>query len=689
MDDLDRLAFNEETANLESIEARIDALVEPHKDKIAQLSEELSDWHSYTYDDDHDRKMIKIRALKKSEEEIEALEAFKPEPYFCHLKLVVDDNETRDCYIGEHSHDLRDEKGAIVRSWRGPYREAYANRIKTHFDIEVRGRKRGHDVRLRRKCSIANTELLEVRTELDDAYGVLRGQISDPFLISVLNDKHRNYDLSNIIKTIQEKQNDILDRPLEENFIVQGCAGSGKTMVLLHRLSCLAFDPKNRYLKYVVLTPSDSFNRQIADLCNSLDIASAVQLTVEKYYERLITSLAHRDIAERKSNGLYFVDVPKIALENRAFTPDWGLPSKYLKEIYSDRFYKKVQSAVETMKKKALIRLKPHSVGTALETRGFHLPAADAAAYELYRVLSLAGTRIEREIAAESEQHPVATSSADKAALTRIEEVRSLMDVRNLKQLIEEEIDQIKRKYSVSVKEGNTYRYELYVRCLLCVTYYGQCNDAGSVICIDEAQDLSPSELRLIRTAVGPSAPISLYGDIGQNICHHKGISKWDNVPECVATAHFELNENYRNTLQITEYCNKKLRMNMTPIGLRGPDVACLKLQTCIEKLFDLRNNENKIRCAVIYKYGLVETKKHLKELLGEEGSYDEVDTKKISVIPVEASKGLEFDAVVAIEDDMTRNERYIAFTRALTYLFVSRTDDVSPDKTKRQVQPE
>ena len=146
-----------------------------------------------------------------------------------------------------------------------------------------------------------------------------------------------------------------------------------------------------------------------------------------------------------------------------------------------------------------------------------------------------------------------------------------------------------------------------------------------------------------------------------------------ERVPECVATTYFELNENYRNTLQITEYCNKKLRMNMTPIGLRGPDVARLKPQTCIEKLFDLRNNEDRLRCAVIYKYGLTEIEKHLKELLGEDGSYDEVDTKRISVIPVEASKGLEFDAVVAIEDGLTRNERYIAFTRALTYLFVSR----------------
>ncbi|NBJ67645.1 UvrD-helicase domain-containing protein [Adlercreutzia caecimuris] len=673
MDDLDQLAFSEEATSLKNIEDRIDALIKPHEERIAQLSEELSDWHSYTYDDDHDRKMIKIKGLEESEKKKSDLEIFKPEPYFCHLRLVIDGNETRDCYIGEHSHDLRDEKGAIILSWKSPYREAYISKTKTHFDIEAGGHKRGYDVRLRRKCSIANAELLEVRTELDDAYGVLHGQISDPFLISVLNDKRRDFDLTNIIKTIQENQNDILDRPLAENFIVQGCAGSGKTMVLLHRLSCLAFDPKNRHLEYVIITPSDSFNHQIAGLCNNLDIDNAAQLTVEKYYARLITALTLRDIAGKESRGFCYVNVPKITLEDNAITPDWDLPKEYLKEIYSDRFYKKVQSAVEAMKKKALGKLKLRNVEAALEARGFHLPAADSVAYDLYKVLSLAETRIEREVVAKNEQTSAVASNADKAAMTQIKEVRSLMDVRSLKRHIEKEIEQLKQKHRVSPKKELTYRYELYIKSLLCVMYYGRCNNAGSVICIDEAQDLSPSELRLIRTAAGPSTPISLYGDTGQNVCPYKGISKWSDVPECVATTYFELNENYRNTLQITEYCNKKLRMNMTPIGLRGPDVARLKPQTCIEKLFDLRNNEDRLRCAVIYKYGLTEIEKHLKELLGEDGSYDEVDTKRISVIPVEASKGLEFDAVVAIEDGLTRNERYIAFTRALTYLFVSR----------------
>ena len=41
--------------------------------------------------------------------------------------------------------------------------------------------------------------------------------------------------------------------------------------------------------------------------------------------------------------------------------------------------------------------------------------------------------------------------------------------------------------------------------------------------------------------------------------------------------------------------------------------------------------------------------------------------------MPVELVKGLEFDAVVAVIDDMSTNEQYVAYTRALDNLIVTR----------------
>ena len=46
-------------------------------------------------------------------------------------------------------------------------------------------------------------------------------------------------------------------------------------------------------------------------------------------------------------------------------------------------------------------------------------------------------------------------------------------------------------------------------------------------------------------------------------------------------------------------------------------------------------------------------------------------DTSKISVMYVDEIKGIEFDKVYVIDEDMGRNERYIAFTRALDKLTI------------------
>ena len=51
--------------------------------------------------------------------------------------------------------------------------------------------------------------------------------------------------------------------------------------------------------------------------------------------------------------------------------------------------------------------------------------------------------------------------------------------------------------------------------------------------------------------------------------------------------------------------------------------------------------------------------------------SWDEINDKKVSIITVEQAKGIEFDNVVVIADQMTSNEKYISYTRALDELIV------------------
>ena len=135
------------------------------------------------------------------------------------------------------------------------------------------------------------------------------------------------------------------------------------------------------------------------------------------------------------------------------------------------------------------------------------------------------------------------------------------------------------------------------------------------------------------------------------------------------------LNENYRNTVQITEYCNDEFGADVTAIGLNGEKVALLSLKDAVAELQDQHSSNVKSRCAIIYKKGNEQIAMEAAEMLSEKDrAFDAVDNDRISIITVEMSKGLEFENVVAINDSMTINEKYVSYTRALEKLIVTQT---------------
>jgi hypothetical protein len=72
--------------------------------------------------------------------------------------------------------------------------------------------------------------------------------------------------------------------------------------------------------------------------------------------------------------------------------------------------------------------------------------------------------------------------------------------------------------------------------------------------------------------------------------------------------------------------------------------------------------------------------------------SWYSVDDKKLSVLSVETAKGLEFEAVVAIVDQMSNNEKYISYTRALEHLAVVRdkfSDELDIDDSAEDIDEE
>ena len=76
------------------------------------------------------------------------------------------------------------------------------------------------------------------------------------------------------------------------------------------------------------------------------------------------------------------------------------------------------------------------------------------------------------------------------------------------------------------------------------------------LICIDEAQGVAPSELKLIKNLNSEDVIFNLFGDEKQHIEGTKGIDSWAEFKEIIDVKPMLLMENYRNACQLTDECN-------------------------------------------------------------------------------------------------------------------------------------
>lgn len=255
-----------------------------------------------------------------------------------------------------------------------------------------------------------------------------------------------------------------------------------------------------------------------------------------------------------------------------------------------------------------------------------------------------------------------------------IELVRKLRLSEISRNIMMKDMLEVYRNHGEKYRRTN-YRHKLYIKLLFCYLYYKRTsNNAGTFINIDEAQDISKSEYRLMRWILGKRCIFNLYGDVNQLVYDYKGINDWEELAEDISENVFSLNENYRNTLQITNFCNKEFESDIYPIGISGEEVHELTLSEALEWICNVKKNNVEFRAAIIYRHGHSGITAALQEKLDcEEVSWLEVDNDKISILSVEKAKGLEFDVVVSIVDAMTLNEKYISYTRALDSLVVVR----------------
>lgn len=124
------------------------------------------------------------------------------------------------------------------------------------------------------------------------------------------------------------------------------------------------------------------------------------------------------------------------------------------------------------------------------------------------------------------------------------------------------------------------------------------------------------------------------------------------------------INENNRNARQITEFVKNELDIKMLAVGLNG----VFKKVSIIPNL----KMESDDRVAIIVKDISEKIKVKLQRfVVNYFDSNSEIQRGIYNVLTIAQAKGLEFEKVVVVKENMTRNEFYVACTRAIQELYV------------------
>ena len=570
-------AYKTEVEHFEAVEEGIDKVIRRYTSHLREIDTDIS-WMDY------DQKADWIDKRRRNAEigaKIEEYAQMYLRPYYARMNITGP--EERSVYIGEREYsDNSNPENSIVSVWSEMGRQ-YRQRTRNEFKINGEEYK----ITLRRKISIKDAELTSINDEYRDGSELSKTQITDPFLQKVLAEKKKERNITNIIRSIQLNQNNIIEEDIDKDIVVQGCAGSGKTMVLLHRLANLKYNkPEYSWDNVRIITPNKEFAFYVEDLARNLEIESIRKCTLEEYMLEILR--------------LFYVE--NHTSSDRISKKDWD---EKFEVVRSDEVWD--SAATQFMYSDKFM-----DVFEARTKRIFFVKEE-----KVFKKVYNECLKLVKQILAENGYN------------SRIPLCRALLMM---------ELLFMKRVFG-----GTCIREQL--------------------LCIDEGQDIPERCYLVLKELSDNKCAFNIYGDMAQRVSGQVNASGWDKLVEAFDAIKYELKENYRNSEQIVSFYKEKLGREDVSFGMSTRDVyqiAESQLRFWMQLHLVLGNRVAYITRnpeAFCEKYSDITSRKR--------------ERRKVNVLTVKEVKGLEYDTVFVSDSGLGENDQYIAYTRALSNLFV------------------
>jgi DNA helicase IV len=702
-----------EQSHIDHAYERLDAM---RASAMERLREAFGQGRGGTHQDRNDRDVIVRSSLAR----LQQLEIGQEALVFGR----IDREGGESFHIGRLAVSDEDQEPLVV-DWRAPVAEPFY-RATGRFPMGL--------VRRRHFLTDARV-LLEIEDELFSAGGEGAGDglglgLSGPTVLLAALGRSRSGRMRDIVATVQREQDEIIRAPLAGVLVVQGGPGTGKTAVGLHRAAYLLYThrfPLERQ-GVLVIGPNPLFLRYIEHVLPSLG-ESGVELSsiaglvgdtrataveapgvvrvkgdarMARFIARAVADRQRalpRDAAIPYGAHVLTLDVATSAAIVAAAKRRPGLHNARRRQVEAMVFRHLHERYVEAEERAVRTGLRPSSppdAATAWEDED-ELPLELPADPEPVSPGELArGLRRQPEVvAALDRMWPRLTP---QQLLHDLYGARPLLELAARGSLTPDEITSLERPRSLSVEQVHWTEADLPLideaRAVLGPLRRREAEEGEDAlrtyghIVVDEAQDLSPMQLRTIgRRSL--SGSMTVLGDIAQ-ATGQWAPGGWEDVlaylPTRRGSRQVELSVNYRTPAEIMERAGRVLREaapNLkTPDSVRsvgyGPDVvstpaaelAGAAARAAAGSLAEIGDGT----------VGVITAPSILPDVaaaLAAAGiSYGEGNRRgleaPVTLIDVTMAKGLEFDGVVVVEPARVLRESaqgwralYVAVTRA------------------------
>ena len=633
------------------------------------------------------------------------LEKSKDCPYFGRFDYKEStSSEVLPIYIGRTAINYNDRP--VVYDWRSPICGLYYDSEVGPVSYNTPSGIQNGNLLLKRQITIKNGELLNV---LDTNLVT-----DDELLLPYLNVNVDNR-MKTIIASIQKEQNRII-RADNNDIIVQGVAGSGKTSVALHRIAYLIYAMRDivKPNNFLVIGPNDYFLNYISSILPDLETTPVEQktllnlmndyigtdLTLSEYElsNNIEKQKMQKSISTFKGSFEYrdLLDkfVERCLNGNEVVTDDFKIDGKVV--FQADRIIRSLLATngnffnLETTHKKfkRLFKENKEEIYDQLnkEYRQVYisLPMEDPIRKEyvdksinLKKIVYEQGEKLLDKY----------FKNINKSCLSLYVSFISELDQENTS-LTNEEVKLLQKDTLMAIKKKQILFEDISALLYLNYMITNKKLDYKNVV-IDEAQDYSIFTYYVLKKVLA-SAKFNMYGDLAQSIHSYRSISSWEEVNKEIFDNKcnlLELSKSYRTTIEITNAANNILAsLNLhyaQPVIRHGAKVdyidtendGDIKINKIIEWI-DFGYKTIAVICkdeneAKNIQHELVSNRIDSRYISNKDNEY----TGGVFVLTAESAKGLEFDCTIVNDassnvynanNDVDMHLLYVASTRAL-----------------------